>query len=51
MQAKLGETLEPKKNIHEHDKNNLDNEHEIAEEKLQLGLLHIALQQMKGLQN
>ena len=46
MQAKLGETA-PKKNTDEHDKTNLDNAHETAEEKLQLGLLYIALQQIR----
>ena len=46
MQAKLGETA-PKKNTDEHDKTNLDNEHETAGEKLQLGLLYITLQQMR----
>ena len=47
MQAKLGETSETKKNTDEHDATNLDNEHEIAEEKPQLGLLYIALQQRR----
>ena len=45
MQAKLGETAQ--KNTNEHDKTNFDNEHETAEEKLILGLLYIALQQMR----
>ena len=47
MKAKLGETAEPKKNNDEHEKSNFDNEHETAEEKLQLGSLYIALQQMR----
>ena len=47
MQAKLGKTSKPKKNTDEHYKTNLDNEHETAEEKLQLGSLYIALQQMR----
>ena len=47
MQAKLVKTSEPKKNSDEHDKTNLDNEQETAEEKLQLGSLCIALQQMR----
>ena len=47
MQAKLGETAEPKKNNNEHEKSNFKNEHEAAEEKLQLGSLYIALQQMR----
>ena len=46
MQAKLGERA-PKENTDENDKTNLDNEHEKAEEKLQLCLLYIALQQMR----
>ena len=47
MQAKLENTSEPKKNTNEHDKTNLDNEQETATEKLQLGSLYIALQQMR----
>ena len=47
MQAKLEKTSEPKKNTDEHDKTNLDNEQETAKEKLQLGSLYIALQQMR----
>ena len=47
MQAKLENTSEPKKNTNEHDKTNLDNEQETAMEKLQLGALYIALQQMR----
>ena len=47
MQAKLEKTSEPKKDTDEHDKTNLDNEKETAEEKLQLGSLYIALQQMR----
>ena len=46
-QAKLESTCEPKKHTHEHDKTNLDNEQETAKEKLQLGSLYIALQQMR----
>ena len=45
MQEKLRETA-PNKNTDEHDKTNLDNKHETAEEKLKLGLLYIALQQI-----
>ena len=48
MQAKLENTSEPKKNTDEHDKTNLDNEQETATEKLQLGSLYIALQQIRG---
>ena len=47
MQAKLGETAELKKNNDEHGKSNFDNEHETAEEKLQLGSVYIALQQIR----
>ena len=47
MQAKLENTFEPKKDTDEHDKTNLDNEQETAKEKLQLGSLYIALQQMR----
>ena len=47
MQAKLENISEPKKNTNEHDKTNLDNEQETAKEKLELGLLYIALQQMR----
>ena len=47
MQAKLENTCEPKKHTNEHDKTNLDNEQEAAKEKLQLGSLYIALQQMR----
>ena len=47
MQAKLRETAEPKKNADEHDKTTFDNEHETAEEKLQLGSLYIATGQMR----
>ena len=47
MQAKLENTSTPKKNTDEHDKTNLDNEQETAMEKLQLGSLYIALQQMR----
>ena len=47
MQAKLENTSEPKKDTNEHDKTNLDNEKKTAKEKLQLGSLHIALQQMR----
>ena len=47
MQAKLENTSEPKKKSDEHDKTNLDNEQETATEKLQLGSLYIALQQMR----
>ena len=44
MQAQLGETAEPQKKTSKHDKINED---ETAEEKLQLGSLYIALQQMR----
>ena len=47
MQAKLEKTSEPEKNTDEDDKTNLDNEQETAKEKLQLGSLYIALQQMR----
>ena len=47
MQAKLEKTSEPKKYTNEHAKTNLDNEKETAKEKLQLGSLYIALQQMR----
>ena len=47
MQAKLEKTSEPKKNTDEHDKTNLDNEQQTTKEKLQLGLLYIAPQQMR----
>ena len=47
MQATLKKTSEPKKHTNEHDKTNLDNEQETAKEKLQLGSLYIALQQMR----
>ena len=46
-QAKLENTCEPEKHTDEHDKTNLDNEQETAKEKLQLGSLYIALQQMR----
>ena len=47
MQAKLEYTTEPKKNTYEHNKTNLDNEQKTAMEKLQLGSIYIALQQMR----